>query len=186
MGRRFTDLDSPDFGALFTGFCYSAYRLERLPRYGVGYEDVSFRAWCAGTPLQLDPARDAWTGMVAGAVAAGKVFHRVHLIGCLTEYLRYELEHWYPANVAAGDDVRIWPEPTDGWPEDLPPWDYWLFDSRDLWIMNYDDETYRFLFAEQVNDPAVIVLCNYWRDAALHRSVPYVDYMRRPRIETAK
>ncbi len=178
MGSRITDLDSPEFVALFTGFEYTAYRLERLPWYGVGYEDASFRAWRAGTPGRHDPARDAWTGMVAGAVAAGKVFQRVHLVGGLTEYLRYEFEHWYAANVAAGDDVRIWPEPPGGWPEGLPPWDYWLFDSHDLWVMHYD-EAYRFLFAEQVDDPAVIVLCNYWRDAAVRCAIPYADYMRR-------
>jgi hypothetical protein len=52
--------------------------------------------------------------MVAEAVAAGKAFQGVHLVGGLTEYLRYEFGHWYAANVAAGDDVRIWPEPPGG------------------------------------------------------------------------
>ena len=177
MGRRITDLNSPEFAALFTGFEHTAYRLERLPWYGVGYEDASFRAWRAGTPMRHDPERDAWTGMVTAAVTAGKVFQRVHLVGDLTEYLRYEFEYWYAANAAAGDDVRIWPEPPGGWPEGLPPWDYWLFDSRDLWVMRYD-ETCRFMAAEQVDDLAVTVLGSYWRDAALHRAIPYADYMR--------
>ncbi len=178
MARRITDLDSPEFSALFTGFEYTAYRLERLPWYGVGYEDASFRAWQAGWPTQRDPARDAWTGMVRNAVAAGKIFQRVHLVGDLTDYLRYEFEHWYLANAAAGDDARIWPEPPGGWPEDLPPWDYWMFDSHDVWAMHYD-ESYRFLFCEQVDDPEIVVRCNYWRDAALHHAIPFAEYMRR-------
>ncbi|MGH3237423.1 MAG: DUF6879 family protein, partial [Streptosporangiaceae bacterium] len=50
MGRRITDLDSPEFAALFTSFRYTAYRLEALQHYGVGYEDESFRAFASGSP----------------------------------------------------------------------------------------------------------------------------------------
>jgi hypothetical protein len=184
MGRRITDLSSPEFSALFTGFEHTAYRLERWPWYGVGYEDASFRAWQERRPVQHDPERDDWTGMVRDAVAAGKVFQRVHLVGGLTDYLRYEFEHWYTANTAAGDDVRIWPEPPGGWPTGLPLWDYWLFDSRDLWAMRYDD-AYRFLCAEKIDDPVVIVQCSYWRDAALHNAIPFTDYMRRAEVLAA-
>jgi hypothetical protein len=199
MSRRITDLDSPEFAALFSGFQHTAYRLERWPWYGVGYEDATFAAWRAGHPVQDDPARDAWTGMVRDAVAAGKVFQRVHLLGRhvaempagalgrrlgLTDYLVYEFEHWYAANVAAGDDVRIWAEPAGGWPDGLPQWDYWLFDSRDLWAMHYDD-VFRFVCAEQIEDPAVIVQCNYWRDAALRNAVPFADYIHRSELLAA-
>jgi hypothetical protein len=198
MGRRITDLDSPEFAGLFTGAEHTLYRLERWPWYGVGYEDASFAAWQAGRPVEDDPERDAWTSMVRAATDAGKVFSRVHLVGRadgfpagalarrlgLTDYLAYEFEHWYAANIAAGDDVRIWPEPADSWPTGLPPWDYWLFDSRDLWVMHYDG-TFRFLYAEQVEDPAVIIRCNYWRDAALHNAIPFADYMRRAPLQRA-
>ncbi len=184
MGRRITDLGSPEFAALFTGFEHTAYRLERLPWYGVGYEDRSFAEWRTSRPVQHDPERDAWTSMVRAATGAGKVFQRVHLVRALTDYLRYEFEHWYPANIAAGDDVRIWPAPSGGWPADLPAYDYWLFDSRDLWAMLYDQD-YRFLRAEQITDPAVIVQAAYWRDAALHYAIPFADYMSRAELLAA-
>jgi hypothetical protein len=184
MGRCITDLDGAEFAALFTGFEHTAYRLERLPWYGVGYEDASFRAWRAQRRVQHDPDRDAWTGMVRDAVAAGKVFQRVHLVDELTDYLRYEFEYWYVANAAAGDDARVWPKPPGGWPAGLPSWDYWLFDSRDLWAMHYDG-AFRFVRAEKIDDPAVIVECNYWRDAALHSAIPFADYMRRIQLTPA-
>jgi hypothetical protein len=182
MGRRITDLDSPEFAALFTGFRYTAYRLETFQHYGVGYEDASFREWQAGWPVLHDPARDAWTGMVRAAADAGKVFQRVHLVTePLSDYMRYELEWWYGPNAEAGDDVRILPAGT-ALPKDVAALsvlgDYWLFDSSSLWVMRYEPDG-AFQHAEQLSDPGMIVTHAYWRDAALHCAIPLADYMRR-------
>ncbi len=111
MGRRITDLDSAEFAALFTSFRHTAYRLETLQQYGVGYEDQSFRTFLAGEPPVTDPARDEWTSMIRAAVTDGKTFQRIHLVTePLSDYLRYELEWWYRPNTEAGDDVRILPQ----------------------------------------------------------------------------
>jgi hypothetical protein len=188
MGRRITDLDSADFAALFTSFRHTAYRLETLQHYGVGYEDESFRSFFTGEPPAADPARDEWTGIVRAAVADGKRFQRVHLVTePLSDYLRYELQWWYEPNSRAGDDVRILPEnmvPAGDLPALATLGDYWLFDSRDLWVMHYDADG-RFGYAEQVADPGVIITCSYWRDAAMHYAVPYADYMRRAQLQAA-
>jgi hypothetical protein len=180
MGRRINDLGSAEFAALFKRFRHTAYRLENLQAYGVGYEDESFRAFAVGEPLASDPAREEWTAMIRDAAAERKIFQRVHLVNePLSEYLLYEMEWWYGPNAEAGDDVRI-----------LPAWrvpaseraaldtlrDYWLFDSCDLWVMNYDDDG-RFRFAEQVSDPETVVRHAYWRDAALHYAIPYATYL---------
>lgn len=116
--------------------------------------------------------------MIRDATGAGKVFQRVHVVEePLTDYLRYEIGWSYAPNVAAGEDIRILPT-KPGNRLALPDHDYWHFDSRDLWIMEYD-EIGRFLFAELVTDAAAIVGHNYWRDAALHHAIPYIDYVRR-------
>lgn len=184
MGPRITDLGSAEFAALFTDFEHTAYRLEALQTYGVGYEDQSFRAFVDGRPLTTDRARDDWTGMIRAAVAAGKVFQRVHVVRePLTDYLRYELAWWYGPNTDAGDDIRILVAQPDTWPT-LPRHDYWLFDSSHLWIMEYaDDGAFRWM--EQIDNPAMIVRYSYWRDAALHMAVPYRDYMRRAELLAA-
>ena len=184
MGRRITDLNSAEFAALFTGFEHTAYRLETLPWYGVGYEDESFRAFLAGEPLAADQAREEWTAMVRDAVADGKVFQRVHILTePLSDYLRYELEWWYGPNTEAGEDIRVLPVQAGRWPP-LPRHDYWIFDSKDLWLMKYDRDG-RFLFAEYADDPATIIRHGYWRDAALHHAIPYADYARRIRLPAA-
>jgi hypothetical protein len=189
MGCRIiTDLETPEFAALFTGFKHTAYRLETLQHYGVGYEDESFRAFAAGKPLAADSARDGWTANIRSAVAEGKTFQRVHLVNePLSEYLRYEMKWWYGPNAEAGDDVRILPAhrgPTDDLAALGALSDYWLFDSSDLWIMNYDTDG-KFRHAEQVSDLGTIVTHAYWRDAAMHYAIPYADYLRREQLLAA-
>lgn len=43
----------------------------------------------------------------------------------------------------------------------------WLFDSRKLVRMHFDEDE-NFLGGEIIDDPAVIVQHNYWRDTAWH------------------
>jgi hypothetical protein len=71
-------------------------------------------------------------------------------------------------NNAAGEDIRYLTRDAAK-AVGLPDHDYWLFDSRMLALMHFDDED-RFLGAEVVEDPNVIVQHNYWRDAAWHRA----------------
>lgn len=178
MGYRIQDVGGEEFARLFTSFEHTAYRLETLQRYDVTYEDEPYRAFMAGESRPSDPSKAQWTGMIREAVAAGKVFRRVHVvIEPLTDYLRYETEWSYEPNVAAGEDIRILATGPGQWP-DSPRHDYWLFDSRDLWIMTYDDNG-KFLFTERVAEPAEIVQHSYWRDAALHLAMPYHSYMQR-------
>jgi hypothetical protein len=188
MGRRITDVTSPEFDALFASFKHTAYRLETLQVYDVSYEIEPYRAFLAGRARPRDEAKSAWVAMLEYAAAAGKTVQRVHLVNePLTDYLRYELEWSYPPNVKAGEDIRILPAsetpvPSLGTLGTLD--DYWLFDSSDLWVMRYDREG-RFEYIRQVSDPGAIVSHAYWRDAALHWAIPYADYMRRRELLAA-
>lgn len=181
MGTRITSVTSPAFDALFAGFKHTAYRLETLQAYDVSYEIGSYRAFLAGQPMPRDSAKNAWVDMLSEAARAGKVVQRVHLVNePLTDYLRYEMEWSYAPNVDFGEDVRILPSrrvPSMDIPRLAALKDYWLFDSSDLWVMEYDDEG-RFLYIEQVSDSPTIVFRAYLRDAALHYAIPYADYMR--------
>ncbi len=91
----------------------------------------------------------------------------------LTDYSRFGV--WASQfTTAAGEDIRYL---TRGQAQDmgLPNHDYWLFDSRLLVAMHFDDAD-RFLGGEVVEDAAVIVQHNYWRDAAWHRAVERDDF----------
>ena len=58
---------------------------------------------------------------------------------------------------------------------ELPGHDYWLFDSRMLVRMHFDDDD-AFLGGEVIEDPAEIVQHNYWRDAAWHKAARRDDF----------
>lgn len=184
MGRRITDVTSAEFDALFASFEHTAYRLETLQAYDVSYEVEPYRAFLTGHPQPRDLSKDQWVGMIRQATAAGKVFQRVHVVTePLTDYLRYELGWSYPPNVEAGEDIRILSAGSGRWPG-LPRHDYWLFDSSDLWVMEYaGDGTFRWI--EHVDDPGMIVKHAYWRDAALHQAIPYREYMKRAELLAA-
>jgi hypothetical protein len=112
--------------------------------------------------------------MVREAAAAGRRFARVRVVTMpLTDYSRFGVFCSQYTN-AAGEDIRY---VTRDQAQDvgLPNHDYWLFDSRTLVSMHFDDGD-RFLGGEVIDDPAVIVQHNYWRDAAWHQAVPRDDF----------
>ncbi len=174
-----SNLADGEFGDRFTNFQYTAYRLETLQRYTVPQEAESLAAFLAGHPDPFGSYGNSWARTVAGAAAAGKVIQRVHVIEePVTDYLRYELTV-YGRHAAAGEDIRVIPVRAGQWPGEIPRRDYWLFDSSDLWLTEYDDQG-RFLGSAHVTDAEDTILHAYWREAALHVAVPYADYVRRP------
>lgn len=95
-----------------------------------------------------------------------------------TDYTRFEL-HAYPMMIAAGDDIRVISAASGTWPDGLPRHDFWLFDDKDLWLLNYDPAG-RLLSAELAEDPGVIARHQHWRDAALSQSIPVSEYLALP------
>jgi hypothetical protein len=162
---------SPDWRRLFDGFDHTAFRWEGRQDYED--EPEPLRCFLAGEPKPPMPGKERWVARVRAACAAGKTMARVHGVRePLTDYLLYELTWSYPANVAAGEDVRIAPVSAA-----LPGRDFWLFDSRALLWLDYDASG-RLVSAELDEDPASIVRANHWRDAALHAGLRLADYIR--------
>ena len=107
--------------------------------------------------------------MVRHATAAGRLFSRVRVLSLpLSDYNRFGL--WGTGYTSeAGDDIRyLTRDKADE--VGLPEHDYWLFDSRKLVVMRFGEGD-RFVGAEIVEDPAVVVKHNYWRDVARHHAV---------------
>nr|WP_242606670.1 DUF6879 family protein [Protofrankia symbiont of Coriaria ruscifolia] len=112
--------------------------------------------------------------MVREAASEGKRFARVRVMSMpLTDYNRFGLAV-SAHNNAAGEDIRyLGRDKAES--AALPNHDYWLFDSRKLVRMHFDDAD-RFLGGEVVEDTAEIVQHNYWRDAAWHHAVRRDDF----------
>jgi hypothetical protein len=110
-----------------------------------------------------------WLNMVREATAEGRLFSRVRVVSIpLTEYTRFSM--WISGYTReAGDDIRYLTR-DQAEAAALPKHDYWLFDSRKLVMMHFSEDD-RFVGAEVVDNPSVIVKHNYWRDAACHHAV---------------
>ncbi|MGB6164049.1 MAG: DUF6879 family protein [Pseudonocardiaceae bacterium] len=75
---------------------------------------------------------------------------------------------------AAGEDIHYLAR-DQAQAATMPNHDYWLFDSRTLVRMHFDDADV-FLGGEIVEEPAEIVQHNYWRDVAWHHAVRRDDF----------
>jgi len=142
--------------------------LEVRDNYDSPYENESLRKFVSGEPDDLPWMRN-WFAMIREATAKGLRFSRVRVVSMpLTDYSRFGVFCSQFTN-AAGEDIRYL-ERDEAETEGLPNHDYWLFDSRKLVWMHFDDAD-RFQGGEIIEDPAVIVQHNYWRDVAWHRAV---------------
>jgi hypothetical protein len=112
--------------------------------------------------------------MVRDATAGGKRFARVRVVSVpLTDYSRFGVWCAQFTN-GAGEDIRYLERDQAG-AAGVPGHDYWLFDSRMLVRMDFDDHD-AFLGVELVEDPTAVVQHNYWRDAAWHYAVKRDDF----------
>jgi hypothetical protein len=142
-------------------------------RYDAPHETDSLRRFLADEPDDL-PWMRSWLDMVRTASMHGRRFTRVRVVTMpLTDYSRFGV--WCAGFTnAAGEDIRYLARPMAE-SVGIPKHDYWLFDSRTLVRMHFD-ETDVFLGGEVIEDSSAIVQHNYWRDAAWHHAVRRDDF----------
>jgi hypothetical protein len=168
-------LTSEEFWQLFLSFEHTAFRLETRDHYVEPVESEPYRRFLAAEPIDNSWFMEYYQ-VVQGWVADGKRVERVRVV---TEphssYVRWSLQ---VATLAteAGEDIRYVPRTRAG-KLGLPNEDYWLFDSRKAAVLRFGEEDRR-TGIELVEDPALVVQRCYWRDAAWHHAVPFVEYAR--------
>jgi hypothetical protein len=164
-------LIGPEFGQLFRSFEHTAYRLEARDSYYSPNETTALTQFVSGEPVEMGWFQN-WLTMIREATAEGRRFARVRVVSVpLTDYSRFGMFCSQYTN-AAGEDIRYLARDQA---QGLPDYDYWLFDSRKLVRMHFDEQEH-FLGGEVVADPAEIVRHNYWRDAAWHKAVRRDDF----------
>lgn len=160
-----------EFAQLFRTFDYTAYRLEARDYYYSPNETKAFEQFVAGEPVDMGWFQN-WLTMIRATTAEGRRFARVRVVSVpMTDYSRFGVFCSQYTN-AAGEDIRYLARDQAG---GLPEYDYWLFDSRKLVKMHFDEQE-NFLGGEIIDDPAEVVQHNYWRDAAWHRAVRQDDF----------
>lgn len=123
---------------LFLTFEKYAFRLETLPTYTVESESEDFKYYCATGKIRNN-TNNEWINFVQNVVLSGRKVKRLRLVSDeLTQYEQFEMQA-YTKSIHAGEDVRV-ARRSDFM--ELPV-DFWLFDDRYVYKMNYDlDGTY--------------------------------------------
>jgi len=158
----------PTLWELLNSFEHTAFRMEVRDRYDEPDETEPLRKYLAGEPDDFVWMQE-WFDLIRQASTEGRRFARVRVVTVpLTDYSRFGLNCAKFAT-DAGEDIRYLPrDQADAL--DLPQRDYWLFDSRTLVRMDFDDDDL-FTGTELIRDPRQVVQHNYWRDAAMHHAV---------------
>ena len=155
----------PEWRALFETFEHTAFRLEVRDAYNVPSEDEPLRRFLEG---DADPGwLSDWLIDIRKDTDSGKVYRRVRVVSLpLSDYGRFGLT-FSKYNNDAGEDIRYLSRDDA---DELPTFDYWIFDSRTVAKMHFGDQD-NLLGFELIEEPAAVVELNYWRDAAWHRAV---------------
>lgn len=172
--RVITAIPGEEWGKLFTGFISSAFRLETVQHCSAPDEVEALARFRAGEDPRIDLTW--WTGLARKHTQAGRSMSRVRvIIEPPSEYTRFELLA-FPVMADAGDDIRVISTSSGNWPANVPHHDFWLFDERDVWILNYDSDGFLHS-AELRDDPRTVQDHLRWRDAALEQAIPVSEYL---------
>lgn len=167
-------LDGEAWRAKFRGFENEAWRLETLPVYKVPQEVDEIRAFLAGERIDPHAYSNDYTEDLKRVRREGKKKGRVHIVTRpLTTYLRYEFMCYRP-HVWAGEDIRIM-DVTDRQNPLAGVQDFWMFDKREVVLMNYEADGTQINREVHAGDVAPFV--EYQR-IALAESVPFEEYVK--------
>lgn len=161
-----TLISGETFGELFGSVEHTAFRLEPRERYNSPGEHEPLRRFLAGEPDDL-AWNKPWLELMAQHTASGRIVQRVRVVSVpLSDYSRFGLWCAQFAN-EAGEDIRYLDRARA---RGLPDFDYWLFDSRRVARLHFDDDDV-LLGAEIITDPAIVIELAAARDDAWHRAV---------------
>lgn len=120
--------------------------------------------WQEGSPFGW------WTEQIGAQTAQGKRIERVRIVdqpATTGQRYLFDSARW---NIAAGEDIRNMRR-ADVERLRLPAEDFWLFDSRLIALLRFDDDD-QLTHVDLITEPAEVVRCCTVRDAAWHHAVP--------------
>ncbi|MCH0543180.1 hypothetical protein I3F58_27235 [Streptomyces sp. MUM 203J] len=166
-------IDLEEFGRLFETFEHSAWHLETRRAYSSDREDPTYDEFLrTGTaPTDLD---SKWCVNISRQTSSGKYVGRVRVVDNPPTEGQLFLLSYARCNAATGEDVRsLWRK--DAERAYLPAQDFWIFDSRLVAVLRFDNED-ALHDVEVITEPAQVLRYCQVRDAAVHASLPYDQF----------
>lgn len=166
-------IDLTAFGKLFENFQHTAWRLETRRRYASDEEGEDYQQFLRGERPDWD-MDSPWCHTIRRQVAQGARIERVRIVDQpATDGQRFLLAY-AEKNSALGEDIRnLSRAGAQRW--HLPDEDFWIFDSRLVAKLNFDDAD-NLVDVELITEPAVVNRHLQVRDAAWHDAIPYEQF----------
>ncbi|MGW5336059.1 DUF6879 family protein [Streptomyces bauhiniae] len=159
-------VDRATFRRLFQTFKHTAWRLENRRGYASDREDPDFQAFLATGSSPCDFS-EPWFGNIKAQTEAGKTVGRVRVADKPPTTEQLFLLDYARHNAAVGEDIRyLWREDAT----DLAAEDFWIFDSRLVALLHFDDADH-ITNIELITEPAEVVRYCIARDAAMHHAI---------------
>jgi hypothetical protein len=166
-------VDRETFRRLFETFQHTAWRLETRRGYASDREDPDYQAFLSTGSSTWDP-NEPWFINIRQQTAAGKRVGRVRIADNPPTTEQLFLLDYAQHNASVGEDIRyLWRE--EAHQAGLPAEDFWIFDSRIVAVLHFDDDD-NLLNIELITEPAEVVRYSVVRDAAMHHAIPYEQF----------
>lgn len=163
-------VDRDTFRHLFQTFKHTAWRLETRRGYASDRQDPDYQAFLATGTSPCAPD-EPWFINIRAQTKAGKRVERVRVAENPPTTEQMFLLDYARHNAAAGEDIRyLWRQ--DAERAALPSEDFWIFDSRLVALLHFDDDD-TLLDIELITEPSEVVRFAMVRDAAMHHAVPF-------------
>ncbi|MFC0601233.1 DUF6879 family protein [Streptomyces palmae] len=171
--RAAKTIDLDEFGGLFGKFEHTAWRLETRRRFKSDEASPGYKEFVETGGGPLDPYHPFFA-TIRSQVEQGKRCERVRIVDnpptIGQRYLMYSAKR----NRDMGEDIRnLWRADADRLR--LPAEDFWIFDSRLVALLNFDDDD-DLIDVELITEPAEVVRYCQVRDAAWHHAVPGEEF----------
>lgn len=166
-------VDRDTFRRLFETFEHTVWRLETRRGYASDREDPDYQAFLTTGSSTCDPS-EPWFVNIRRQTDAGKHVGRVRIADNPPTTEQLFLLDYARHNAAVGEDIRyLWRPDADR--AGLPAEDFWIFDSRLVALLIFDDAD-NLLNIELITEPAEVVRYCIARDAAMHHAVSYDQF----------
>jgi hypothetical protein len=167
-------IDLDEFDRLFTQFEHTAWRLETRRRYASDEVTATYAQFTRGEPVDWDGVDAEWCAERREQTALGKRFERVRVVdNPPTPGQLYLLDN-ARRNSGVGEDIRNLGR-REAQRLQLPGEDFWIFDSRLVARLNFDDAD-GLVSVELITEPVEVNRYAQARDAAWHYAVPYETF----------
>jgi hypothetical protein len=169
-----------EFDRLFTQFEHTAWRLETRRRYASDELTDTYAQFMRGEPVDWEGVDAEWCAERREQVALGKRFERVRVVDDPPTAGQLYLLDNARRNSLVGEKILNLPR-EDADRLGLPAEDFWIFDSRLVALLNFDDAD-DLVDVELITEPAAVLRYVMTRDAALHHARPYEEFAAQPAV----